>query len=100
MPRRDRASRVSPPTVNVSEPLEHHAELLVLVAVLGNGHARIELDERERDALAVHGTAEDAVPDPLRLNPAEVGERAHAGNLSGRPVEKESRNRHTDDTDT
>ena len=45
------SSRVSPPTVKVIEPCDEEAELLVLVAVLGNGDARVELDQRQRHVL-------------------------------------------------
>ena len=36
---------------------EHEAELLVLVAVLRHDRVRLELDDREAQPLAVHGSA-------------------------------------------
>ena len=51
---------------------EHHPELLVLVTVLGDDRVRLELDDAERDALAVDRAHADAVPDVLRPERCEV----------------------------
>src|SRR5581483_11134135 len=77
---------------------QHHPVLLVLVVVLRHLGARLELDEREGDLLAVDGPADGAVPDPLRLDLAEVVECAHEGSLTGTTAV--CRNRHVPVTDT
>jgi hypothetical protein len=42
---------------------ENRAELLVIVAVLADDRPGIELDHRQRDALAVNGPGRDPLPD-------------------------------------
>jgi hypothetical protein len=56
--------------------LEDDAELLVLVTVLGGDSAGVELEERQREPLAVDAASDDALPDLLGRDRAEVGERA------------------------
>jgi 3-mercaptopropionate dioxygenase len=56
--------------------LEHEAELLVLVAVLGDDAAGVELDDTERDSLPLHHAAENPIPDLLRRHGADLVERA------------------------
>jgi NAD(P)-dependent dehydrogenase (short-subunit alcohol dehydrogenase family) len=48
------------------------------MAVLRDDAVRLELDDAEREALAVHRTANDALPDPLRRDPADVLEGAQS----------------------
>jgi hypothetical protein len=52
------------------------AELLVLVAVLGGDGAGLELDDSQRDSLAVNAARSDALPDLLRRDRGEVVEGA------------------------
>ena len=44
-------------------PAQHDPELLVVVAVLLGDRSRLELDDRERQPLAVDGAGRDPVPD-------------------------------------
>ena len=57
-------------------PGDQDPELLVLVAVLRDDAAGIELDEPEGEPLAVHDAARDSIPDLLRLNLARLFEGA------------------------
>jgi GNAT superfamily N-acetyltransferase len=58
-------------------PAEDDAELLVLVAVLGDDARRLELDDGEVQALAFDGPRDDPLPDLERLQSGEVFERTH-----------------------
>jgi hypothetical protein len=49
--------------------------------MLGDDGARIELDDRQRDPLAVDDAAEDSVPDLLRRNCSDVVEGAQGGEI-------------------
>lgn len=60
-------------------PAKDEPELLVLMAVLGHDGAGIELDDRKRDLLTVHGAGEDPLEELLRLDSLEVVECAHSG---------------------
>jgi hypothetical protein len=60
---------------------EDDSELFVLVPMLGDDGARIELDDRQRDPLAVDDAAEDSVPDLLRRNCSDVVEGAQGGEI-------------------
>src|SRR4029077_5062446 len=67
----------------VADPEPHraggqHADLLVVVRVLGNHRPRLELDDDERRPLAGDAAADHALPDPVRCGPAEVAEPAHS----------------------
>ena len=44
---------------------QHHAELLVLVLVLGHDAIGVELDDAEREPVAVDDPSVDTVPDAL-----------------------------------
>jgi len=57
-------------------PGDQDPELLVLVTVLRDDAAGVELDETEGEPLAVHDAARDSVPDLLRLNLARFFEGA------------------------
>ena len=59
-------------------------ELLVLVAVLLGDRARLELDDRERQPLAVDGARRDPSPDLARDKPPHIVEGAHP--IGGRKV--------------
>jgi hypothetical protein len=54
--------------------LEDDAELLVLVAVLRSDCAGVELDDGQRDSLAVDAAGRDALPDLLGRDRGEVVE--------------------------
>ena len=54
-----------------------HAELLVLVAVLGNHAVGVELDHAQGGPLAVNHAHVDAVPDPPQVERRQVVEGAH-----------------------
>ena len=56
---------------------ETQPELLVLVLVLRNMAVGVELDHAEGDPLAVDDAAVHAVPDALKVERGETGERAH-----------------------
>ena len=64
---------------------QHEAELLVVVAVLPDDGAGVELDDRDRQPLAVHRAGEDPVPHLLRRQRGGIVEGAHAS-TSGRKV--------------
>ncbi len=49
----------------------------MLVVVLRHDRARIELDDAQREPLAVRGPRGDAVPDPLEWELGEVVEAGH-----------------------
>jgi hypothetical protein len=57
-------------------PGDQDPELLVLVAVLWDDAAGIELDEPEGKPLAMHDATRDPIPDLLRLDLAGFFERA------------------------
>ena len=57
-------------------------ELLVLVAVLRDDAPRFELDQAEREPLAVDDAARDSLPDPLGLELARFFEGAQSGIVS------------------
>jgi hypothetical protein len=57
----------------INPSLEDDPELLVLVAVLGDDGAGIELDHAHRDPRTVNGARRDALPDLLRSDRAEIG---------------------------
>ena len=61
---------------DVPEPEPGPGELLVLVRVLGDDRARVELDHGQRDPLAVHGSGGDPVPDRERPELRYLAERA------------------------
>jgi hypothetical protein len=52
-------------------PFEDDAELLVLVAVRGGDGTGLQLDDGQRESLAVDGTCRDALPDLLRCDRGE-----------------------------
>src|SRR4051794_32445171 len=62
--------------------LEEDPDLLVLVAVLGDDGAGLELDERQRDPVADDGAAVDALPDTALVGCREIPERGHAPEAS------------------
>jgi hypothetical protein len=66
----------------VNRAAEDDAELLVRVAVLGDDRAGIELDDAQRQLLAVERPRGDSVPDPLRRDLGKVTERAHAASIA------------------
>src|SRR5207302_1580807 len=72
----DELPRLVPDTEH-ERACEADAELLLLVAVLGHGAVRVELDDAERDALAVHGAAVHVFPDPLEIERRQALERGH-----------------------
>src|ERR1700730_671882 len=57
---------------------DHEPQLLVLMVVLRENRARIEVDHGHRHAFAFHGARSDAVPNPVRAKPAERLEGAHS----------------------
>ena len=59
--------------------MKNEAELLVVVAVLGNDAGRLELDHGKVHALALDGARDDAFPDLDRLQSGEILERTHEG---------------------
>ena len=77
-----RPARLDPARLVADPELEpagdEDADLLVLVAVLGDDAVRVELDHREGHALALDHAAGDAVPDALGVEGLEIGERAGA----------------------
>ena len=77
------SSRVSSPIRNVIVAADHHPELLVLVAMLLHDRVGIELDDAERQALAVDEARVDPVPDPSEREFAQIVEGAHRGVDSG-----------------
>jgi hypothetical protein len=67
--------------LEVEPSLEQDADLFVLVRVLGHDGVRVELDQAERDPLAMDAAADDSFPDLLRPERANLGKRIHAGSI-------------------
>src|SRR5436190_4137560 len=67
---------------------QHDSELLVVVAVLGNGASRVELDNRQRQSLAVHGARGHAVPNLPQIEFVELPERCHVATLLAGRLER------------
>ena len=67
---------------------QHDSELLVVVAVLGNGASRVELDNRQRQSFAVHGARGHAVPNLPQIEFVELPERCHVATLLAGRLER------------
>src|SRR5207237_902733 len=62
--------------------LEQDPELLVFMRVLGQDGIGIQLDQSEREPIAVNRSAENSFPDLLRSERADLGERLHTEKVS------------------